>query len=136
MEKSQKDVFFMKYSVCIDMVFSDADFSNRFLLAQKSGVDAIEFWRWANKDLQEVKKELRDKNFSFAVCNLDSKNEKLSAELLRGILNQGRKEDFLSAINESIFAYRELGAQALIVLIGETLEIPYDEQIKNIKDCF
>ena len=117
------------------MLFSDVDFSNRFSLAQKSGVEAAEFWRWGNKDLTEVKAKMKENGLSFAVCNLDSKNEQLSGELLRGILNKGRKEDFLSAINESIPAYRELGANALIVLIGETLEIPYDEQIKNITDC-
>lgn len=125
----------MKYSVCIDMLFPEVDFYDRFALAKAAGANAVEFWKWNNKDLNRVSKALKENDLSLAVCNLDSKNPALSDELSRGILNSGRKAEFISAIEESIPAYRNLNAQALIVLIGERLDISYDEQIKNILDC-
>lgn len=125
----------VKYSVCIDMMFSDYDFYDRFKMAKKSGADAVEFWRWSIKDLEKVSEELENNGLSFAIFNMDSEDETLSAELLRGILNQGRKEDVKKALIESIPVYKRLGAAGMIVLIGETLDIPYDEQIENIKEC-
>ena len=125
----------MKYSVCIDMMFPSATFEDRFSLAEKGGVQAVEFWKWTNKDIERVSRLLKENNLEFAIFNLDSKDEKLSYDLSRGILNQGRKEEFVSAIYESIPTYRKLNANAMIVLIGEYLSLPFEEQIKNIKDC-
>lgn len=125
----------MNFSICIDMMFSDYNFYDRFELAKKSGATAVEFWRWSNKDLKRVCQEIRNNELSFSIFNLDSTNEKLSADLLRGILNQGRKEELKRALEESIPVYKMLNASAMIVLIGETLDITYDEQIKNIKKC-
>lgn len=125
----------MKYSVCIDMLFPEVDFYDRFALAKQAGADAVEFWKWSNKDLDRVSAALKENGLSFAICNIDSKDEKLSYDLSRGILNAGRKEEFLSAIEESIPAYRTIGASALIVLIGEKLDLPYETQIKNITEC-
>ena len=125
----------MKYSACIDMLFPEVDFYERFALVKAAGMDTVEFWKWSNKDLNKVSKALKANDLSFAICNLDSSDEKLSADLAKGILNAGRRDDFLSAINESITAYRKLNAKALIVLIGEKSDIPYQEQINNIKLC-
>ena len=48
--------------------------------------------------------------------NIDSKDEKLSYDLSRGILNDGRVEEFISALNESISVYKKLNASAMIML--------------------
>ena len=69
------------------------------------------------------------------VFNIDSDDEALSYDLSRGILNQGRKEELKKALEESIPVYKKLNANGMIVLIGETLDIPYDEQINNIVEC-
>ena len=125
----------MKYSVCMDMLFPQTDFYSRFALAKAAGATAVEFWKWSNKDVSRVAKALKEFDLSLAVCNLDSKNEQLSAALSRGILNAGRKAEFMAAIEESIPAYRAFKAGALIVLIGERLDIPYHDQMKNITAC-
>lgn len=126
----------MKISACIDMMFSGMEFSDRIKAVAESGFCGIEFWKWTNKDIDSICKLKEKYGLSFSVFNIDSKNEKLSYDLSCGILNMGRKEEFLSALNESIPVYRKLGANAMIVLVGETLEsISYDEQIENIYDC-
>ena len=125
----------MRYSYCIDMMFAEMDFYKRFEYAKKCGANAVEFWKWSNKDIVKVKEELVKNEISFSVFNIDCKDEKISYDLSRGILNAGRKEEFILALKESIPVYKELNANGMIVLIGETLDIPYEEQIDNIVKC-
>jgi len=124
-----------KFSVCIDMMFSYLDFYDRFSAAKKAGADAVEFWKWTNKDIDRVCEEIKNNGLEFAIFNIDSTDETLSYDLSRGILNAGRKEELKKALEESIPVYKKLGANGMIVLIGETLDIPYEEQISNIIDC-
>ena len=131
----QKGVVFLRYSYCIDMMFAEMDFYKRFEYAKRCGANAVEFWKWSNKDIAKVKEELVKNELSLSIFNIDCKDEKLSYDLSRGILNAGRKEEFVSALKESIPVYKELNANGMIVLIGEILDIPYEEQIENIVTC-
>ena len=112
----------MKISACIDMMFSYCDFYDRFDEAFKYGIKTVEFWKWSDKDIDRISK----KNMDISIFNIDSSDEKLSYDLSRGILNSGRKDEFLDALNESIPVYKKLGAKAMIVLIGENE--PYSEE--------
>jgi len=117
----------MKISVCIDMMFSYCDFYDRFEKVKKCGIDTVEFWKWSNKDIDKIKQN----NMNVSIFNIDSADEKLSYDLSRGILNDGRVDDFLKALSESIPVYKKLDAKAMIVLIGENKE--YNEE--NVLKC-
>lgn len=108
----------MIISHCIDMMYSYLDFNDRISEAKKYGADAVEFWKWTNKDIDLIAKA----DIPVSVFNIDSMDEKLSYDLSRGILNSGRKEDLMKALLESIPVYKKLGARAMIVLIGENSE--------------
>ncbi len=125
----------MVYSACMEMLFGDRDFYDRFELAKQSGIQAVEFWKWSNKDIERIKSKLKEWGLSVSIFNLDAKDARLSADLARGILNAGRKEELIAALEETIPVYRELKASALIVLVGETLELPYKTQIDHVLDC-
>lgn len=126
----------MKISTCIDMMFSRYDFGERIAAAQNAGIDIVEFWKWTNKDIDGIVKELKDRGMKLSVFNIDSADEKLSYDLSRGILNAGRKEELLSALKESAPIYKKLGACGMIVLIGETISgMSREEQEENIFDC-
>lgn len=114
-------------SACIDMMFSEFDFYDRIIEAKKCGIGTVEFWKWSNKNIERIVRS----GAKVSVFNLDSKNESLSYSLSRGILNDGRAEEFVSALYESIPVYRKLGASAMIVLIGENA--PYSEE--NVLKC-
>ncbi len=117
----------MKLSVCIDMMFSYCDFYERFGEVKSCGIDTVEFWKWTNKDIDKV----TESGMNVSIFNIDSTDEKLSYDLSRGILNDGRAEDFLKALYESIPVYKKLNAKAMIVLIGEHKE--YNEE--NVLKC-
>ena len=109
----------MKYSACIDMMFPQFDFYDRFREVKRAGLSAAEFWKWSNKDLSRVKEELQKNELSLSIFNLDSRNEALSYDLSRGILNAARKEELIDAFYESVEVCRSLSAHAMIVLIDE-----------------
>lgn len=126
----------MKYSCCIDMMFANYDFYDRFSEVKKSGIDAVEFWKWSNKDIGRVKEELSKNSLSLSIFNIDCRDEALSYDLSRGILNSGRKDELISAFHESIEAYRSFDANGMIVLIGETRDdISREKQDENILEC-
>lgn len=108
----------LKLSVCIDMMFSYCNFSRRWFEAEKCGFKTIEFWKWSNKNIDEIE----NWDCDISIFNLDSRDEKLSYDLSRGIINDGRCEEFILALKESIPVYKRLNAKAMIVLIGEGKE--------------
>lgn len=123
----------MKYSACIDMMFPQFDFYDRFREVKRAGLSAAEFWKWSNKDLSRVKEELQKNELSLSIFNLDSRNEALSYDLSRGILNAARKEELIDAFYESVEVCRSLSAHAMIVLIGETRDdLSKEQQEENV----
>lgn len=126
----------LKYSACIDMMYADRNFEDRFAAAAADGMDAVEFWKWSNKDLDRVEALLQENNLVLSIFNIDVRNEKLSYDLSRGILNAGRRDEFLRALRESAPVFHRLHAAAMIVLIGETLPgLSREEQLDNIARC-
>ena len=119
-----------RISCCIDMMFSYMDFYDRFAAVRECGIDTVEFWKWTNKDIDRVVRLLEQNNMKLSIFNLDSRDEALSNDLSRGILNAGRAKELVSAIAESAPVCKKLGAAAMIVLIGEG---EYNEE--NVKAC-
>ena len=124
-----------KISTCIDMMFASMDFYDRFAAAKSSGIGAVEFWKWSNKDLDKVRNLLDQHQLGFSVFNIDCRDEQLSWDLSRGILNRGRRQELLSALRESIPVYNMLEASGMIVLIGENTDEISQQQKENIYAC-
>ncbi len=121
----------MKVGCCIDMMFSSLEFYQRFKEARACGFSTVEFWKWSNKDIERVSEELKQNDLKLSIFNLDSSDEKLSADLMKGILNAGREEELLRALEESIPVYKKWNADGMIVLIGEELALSYEKQVEN-----
>lgn len=120
-----------RISCCIDMMFTQTDFYDRIAEVKKCGIDTVEFWKWTNKDIDRIRKMLDENKAGLSIFNIDSRDEKLSYDLSRGILNSGRADEFTGALTESLPVYKKLNASAMIVLIGENAE--YNE--KNVLKC-
>lgn len=118
-------------SICIDMMFQHYDFYERFSAVNGCGINTVEFWKWTNKDVNRIVGILNERDMKVSIFNIDSSDEQLSYDLSRGILNDGRVEDFLSALKESIPVYKKLDASAMIVLIGEHKKYDAD----NVYQC-
>ncbi len=124
----------MKFSVCIDMMFSHLDFYDRFAAVKKQGIDAVEFWKWSVKDIEKTAALLKANDLALSLMNIDVKSdEALSYDLSRGILNTGRADELIRAVEESAPVCDALSCRKLIVLIGENNEnMTYEEQRENV----
>lgn len=50
----------MKFSCCIEMLFTEYPFPERVYRAKECGFDAVEFWTWQDKDCGALQKALED----------------------------------------------------------------------------
>lgn len=126
----------MKFSVCIDMMFSAMDFYSRFSAVKACGIDTVEFWKWSNKDIGRIDRLLAENGINVSIFNLDSSDKDLSARLVRGILNTGDISGIIKAIRESAPVYHRLNASGMIVLVGEKIEnISYNEQVNRVTEA-
>ena len=123
----------MKFSACIDMMYPEYDFVDRIGAAKADGVDAIEFWKWTDKDIDGIKSKTEEIGLDVALFNIDSYDAELSYDLSRGILSHGRTDDFLCALHETVPVMKKLGCDKTIVLAGDVDEkIPYSLALENI----
>ncbi|MEW6672747.1 MAG: TIM barrel protein [Thermodesulfobacteriota bacterium] len=96
----------MKKSVCIEMLFTEVPFEDRFQCARESGFDYIEFWSWKDKDIQKIKERCR-------ACNL--KVASFSGDQDFSMIDENQRQDYVAFINESIAAAKFLNCDHLVV---------------------
>ena len=101
----------MKYSVCIDAVYKDKSPSDAMKAVYGEDIEAIEFWAWWNKDIDEIlslKKEL----------DLD-----IAAFCTRfiSLVEEEKRKDYLDGLKESIQIAKKLGTKILITQVGNEL---------------
>jgi hydroxypyruvate isomerase len=61
----------LKKSICLETVFTEVPFENRFALAKKAGFDYVEFWSWKDKDIEAVARLLKDYELSLSAFSGD-----------------------------------------------------------------
>lgn len=96
----------MKKSICIEMLFTEAAFEDRFQLAKESGFDYIEFWSWKDKDIQKIKE----------LCRVhDLKVASFSGDQDLSMVNRLQKEDYIAFVKKSIEIANFLNCGHLVV---------------------
>lgn len=104
----------MKLSACIEWLFSDAtdDVAQRIRLAKQSGIEAVEFWFWSNKDLDAIEAALKETGLTLSG---------FLAEPMIPLTNPANKHAFLAGLKTSIETAQRLGAKVLIAQAGDDL---------------
>jgi hydroxypyruvate isomerase len=96
----------MKKSVCIEMLFTEVPFEDRFGLAKGSGFDYIEFWSWKEKDIQKIKE----------LCQVyDLKIASFSGDQDFSMVDENQKEDYIAFVQESIEIAKLLDCNNLVI---------------------
>ena len=96
----------MKKSICIEMLFSEVAFEDRFGLTKESGFDYIEFWSWQDKDIQKIKELCRAHDLKIASFSGDQDFSMLDAD---------QKADYAAFVQESIGISKFLGCENLVI---------------------
>ncbi|MBA8881983.1 TIM barrel protein [Phyllobacterium myrsinacearum] len=119
----------MKYSACIEWLFASEspDFANRIRLARDAGLDAIEFWKWTEKDIPAVEKALAETKLSLS---------SLVAEPMIPLTDTASHDAFLVGLRASAEMANRLGAKVLIAQAGDDLPgRTRAEQHQALVDC-
>eukprot|EP01132_Coremiostelium_polycephalum_P006283 gene6283-7828_t len=104
----------MKYSACIEWLFApeSPDFANRIRLARDAGLDAVEFWKWTEKDIPAVEKALAETKLALS---------SLVAEPMIPLTDPASHDAFLVGLRASAEMANRLGAKVLIAQAGDDL---------------
>ena len=126
----------LKISSCIDILFKELDFYGRFEAAKNAGTDFVEFWGWAGRDIGRIKELCGRHDLKItAMCVSTAKPETGAIFNPKKLLyRDGEAVDaFISALEESIGAAKQLEVPSLILTVGnERNDVTRYEQHANI----
>ena len=126
----------LQFSPCIEMMFREVDFYDRFAAAKASGVDCCEFWGWSKKDLGRLKEESQKHNVRITSISVDTTNPEVAEVFGKKRLlyrDADAHEAFRAALKETIKVAHDLNVPSVIVTTGnERNDIPHVEQHANV----
>ena len=96
----------MKKSICIEMIYCEVDFYERFDLAKKDGFEFVEFWSWEDKDLCRIKE----------IClDLDLKVASFSGDKEFNLIDINEQDKYVEFVEQSIAAAEYLSCSTLVI---------------------
>ena len=116
----------IQLSACIEMLFKDLPFEERIAVAAGMGLPAVEFWRFANKNLDTVNASRKEAgvNIGAIVCETGG-----------ALVDSATRPALTGAVEESLTAAALLDCRTLIVTTGQELPgVERDVQHKSIVD--
>ena len=118
-------------SACIETLYTELPFLERFRAAKADGFDFVEFWSWTDKDLAAVKAAADAAGVGISGFNGD-------AEL--SLIDPARKTAYRAFLRRSLDAAMEIGARSVTVHsngLGEGGRVlcPYDDLSDAVKLC-
>lgn len=116
----------VKFSVCIDALYSGQDFYDSLKSVKAVGMDTIEFWSWWDgKNLEKIK----------TLCDeLDLKIVTFCTKLI-SMTDAKVREDYIVGLKQSIDAAKTMGAAMIISQVGQDTNKLRVQQHQNIVDC-
>ncbi len=100
----------MKTSVCIEMVYTEVPFLERFEKAARQGFDAVEFWNWDSKDMPAVKQAAEKAGIKIAT---------FQSNLGGTLIHPDHRDNFVAGIQKSLDKAVEMGVSSLFLLTDE-----------------
>ncbi|MGI6403985.1 MAG: TIM barrel protein [Oscillospiraceae bacterium] len=121
----------MKRGACIESMYRELPFLERFQAAKKDGFDYVEFWEWRNKDLDAVRMAASDA--SIGICGFNGDAD-------YSLIDPSQKADYLAALQRSVEAAKYVGALSVTIhsnALGEGGLVVHDykELSDTVKLC-
>ncbi len=96
----------MRFGACIDTLYTELDFYDRFAAAKADGFDAVEFWDWRNLDLDRVAACAEEAGILISGFNGDADFSPI---------DPSHRKKWLSDLKASLEAARRLDAPSLTI---------------------
>lgn len=116
---------------CIDPLYSELPFLDRFQAAKNDGFDFVEFWSWTDKDLDAVRSAAAGAGIGISGFNGD---------VDRSLIDPTQKREYLSFLRQSVAAAKKLGARSVTIHSNALdncgiVRNHYDELSDTVKLC-
>ncbi len=96
----------MKFSACIELLFTEYPFLERIKKSKESNFDAIEFWDWKEKDLEATREECEKNQIGVAI---------FVGNTVGQLVNPNDNDKFIIGVKDSIEKARILKCENLIL---------------------
>lgn len=121
----------LKKSVCIETMYWEVPFLERFQVAKRDGFSFVEFWSWTDKDLDAVRWAAAGAGIGIAGFNGD-------AEL--SLIDPSQRDAYLDFLRRSVEAAQRVGARSVTIHsnglgAGGAVIDPRDDLSDTVKLC-
>lgn len=121
----------MKKVACIDTLYTELPFYERFAAAKKDGFDLVEFWSYTDRDLDAIKKACEEAGIGVSGFNGDADFS---------LVDPTHKKPYLAFLRQSLEAAKKLGALSVTIHSnalgdGGVVVNHYDELSDTVKIC-
>lgn len=96
----------LKKCACIDTLYTELEWKDRFQAAKNDGFDAVEFWDWRIRDLDETRKAAQEAGIAISGFNGDADYS---------LVDPQHKEKYLDYLKQSIDAAKKVGAASVTI---------------------
>jgi hydroxypyruvate isomerase len=109
-------------SGCIEMLFRDLPFEERFGAAARAGLKAVEFWGCEGKDLDKVAALAEEHGLAVVACTVGAIDPaRREAYSKRAMLDSANKYLYAEIVEETIEAVQKTGIRTVIATVGQAL---------------
>ncbi len=116
----------MRFSCCIELLFTEVPFLDRIKKAKEFNFDAIEFWDWEEKDLAAIKKECKRNQIDVAI---------FVGNTVGQMVNPNDNDKLIDGVKDSIEKAKYLNCENLIlttnILQEDRSVVPLDFRISE-----
>ena len=121
----------MKRCACIDTLYTELPFEERFAAAKADGFEAVEFWDWRIRDLDKVKDAAQKAGINISGFNGDNDFS---------LVDPTHKQKYLDALKDSLEAAKKVGAASVTIHSnalgdGGIVVNHYEELSDTVKLC-
>lgn len=96
----------MKKSICIEKIFLEVDFYDRFKCVADAGFSYVEFWNWHDKDIPRIASLCKSLNLTIASISGDFRFTPFVLE---------EREPYIEYLEQSLDIARKLGCENIVV---------------------
>ena len=93
-------------SACIEPMYSETPFLDRFQAAKDDGFEYVEFWSWTDKNLDQVKAAAEKAGIGISGFNGDADYS---------LIDPTHKEKYLAFLEKSVEAAQKIGAKSVTI---------------------
>lgn len=121
----------LRKCACIDTLYTELPWKERFAAAKRDGFDAVEFWDWRIRDLKETREAAQAAGIVISGFNGDADYS---------LVDPQHKEKYLDFLRQSLRAAKEVGAKSVTIhsnALGEggVVVNSYDHLSHTVKLC-